>query len=442
MRGSSARETALAVLMACRQNGAWVDGALKAALKKSALDSRDAALSSRIAYGVMQNRLWLDHCLAKNLKQRPEKLDPLLLDILRIGAYQLLLMDKVPVSAAINEAVEMAKRRRFSWAAGLVNAVLRNVARRKSEFENETFSDPIEGLSVRTSHPRALTERMVELLGREEAEKFLRLNNESVPTSVQTNTLKATSAQLRSALEAEGVSVDTHAYLENCFELSSTGNMESLKAFQEGLFTVQDAAAKLAVLTAAPKAGMQVIDTCAAPGGKSIAMAMAMQNEGSILSCDVEEHKLALIERNAERLGVSIIQTALKDARVKDNSLTKSMDLVFCDVPCSGLGIIRKKPDIRYKDLDELTALPRLQSDILETASSYVKPGGTLIYSTCTVLPEENEDVTDAFLTRHKEFTYESFNLPSPIGTVEGHITLWPQRHGTDGFYICRMHRN
>lgn len=440
MRTDIARETALSVLMACRQSGAWVDGALKAALKKNALNSRDAAFASRIAYGVMQNRIYLDACLARNLKQRPEKLDPLLLDILRIGAYQLLKMDKVPASAAINEAVNMAKQHRFSWAAGLVNAVLRNVLRKKDE--PLCFTNYIEELGVTTSHPKELAERMVQLLGREEAEEFLRLNNESIPTSVQVNTLKATAEELRSALEADGVSVKAHPYLANCFEISATGNMENLKAFQDGLFTVQDAAAKLAVLAAAPKAGDNVIDTCAAPGGKSIAMAMAMENTGSILSCDVEEHKLTLIEKNAERLGVSIIKTRFADACVKDSSLIDFADLVFCDVPCSGLGIIRKKPDIRYKDLSELAALPQIQSDILDTASAYVKRGGTLIYSTCTVLPEENEQVTDAFLARHKDFSYEPFTLPAPIGTVEGHITLWPQRHGTDGFYICRMRRN
>jgi len=149
-----------------------------------------------------------------------------------------------------------------------------------------------------------------------------------------------------------------------------------------------------------------------------------------------------LIEKNAERLGVKILKTRFADARVKDNDLAGKFDLVFCDVPCSGLGIIRKKPDIRYKDLAEIAALPNIQSDILEAASSYVRPGGTLIYSTCTVLPEENEKVTDAFLARHKDFHYETFTLPAPIGTAEGHITLWPQRHSTDGFYICRMTRN
>lgn len=440
MRRVSARETALSVLAACRQNGAWVDGALKAALKKDALDARDAALASRIAYGVMQNRLWLDYRLSKNLKQRPEKLDPLLLDILRIGAYQVLKMDKIPPSAAINEAVNMAKHHRFAWAGGLVNAVLRNALRQKDEPDR--FSDAMDELSVRTSHPKALCERMVSLLGREEAAQFLSLNNESVPMSVQTNPLKTTAQELKAVLEGEGVEVSEHAFLEGCFELSSTGNLENLRAFQDGLFTVQDAAAKLAAMAACPKAGERVIDTCAAPGGKSIAMAMAMGNEGSILSCDVEEHKLALIEKNAERLGISIIQTRFADARVKDNNLTESADLVFCDVPCSGLGIIRKKPDIRYKDLSELAALPQIQRDILETASSYVKRGGTLIYSTCTVLPEENEAVTDDFLARHHDFTYETFTLPAPLGTVEGHITLWPQRHGMDGFYICRMKRS
>ena len=407
MRVDRAREAALDALAACRRNGAWIDGALKQVLKRDGLSGRDAAFASRIAYGVMQDRIYLDRCLARCLTQRPEKLEPLLLDILRIGAYQILFMDKVPVNAAVNEAVEMAKAHKLSRAAGLVNAVLRNVDRRRGE--PLAFADELEALSVQTSHPRALVERMVGLLGAEEAEAFLRANNEPVPTTIQTNTLKTTAKQLRASLGDEGVTVEPPPWLADCFTVSGTGDLEGLRAWREGWFTVQDAAAKLTALAAAPKAGSFVIDTCAAPGGKSFAMAMCMEGKGHILSCDMEEHKLRLMEAGAER--------------------------------CSGLGIIRKKPDIRYKDMASLAGLPTIQSAILNNASRYVRRGGTLVYSTCTVLPEENERVTDAFLRAHPDFTYDTFALPGPIGTVEGHITLWPQRHGTDGFYICRMTR-
>ena len=439
MRVDRAREAALEALAACRRNGAWVDGALKQVLRQSALSGRDAAFASRIAYGVMQNRLYLDRHISRCLTQRIEKLEPLLLDILRIGAYQLLLMDKVPVNAAVNEAVEMAKAHRLARAAGLVNAVLRNIDRRRGE--PLIFSDPLEGLSVQTSHPRALVERMTALLGKEEAERFLRANNEPIPTVIQTNTLKVDAATLRASLEGEGVRVTPHPWLADCFEISGTGSLESLRAWREGRFMVQDAAAKLAALAAAPKAGDFVIDACAAPGGKSFAMAMCMEGQGKILSCDVEAHKLRLMEAGAERLGIACMEVRLANGSVFDETLAEKADVVVCDVPCSGLGIIRKKPYIRYKDMDSLVGLPAIQSTILDNASRYVRRGGTLIYSTCTVLPEENEGVTDAFLCAHPDFTYDTFLLPGPIGAVAGHITLWPQRHGTDGFYICRMTR-
>lgn len=441
MRGDCARNAALDVLMLCRRSGAWVDGALKQVLRREALGSRDAAFASRIAYGVMQNRIYLDFCLGHCLTQKPEKLEPLLLDILRIGAYQILLMDKVPVNAAVNEAVEMAKGHKLSRAAGLVNAVLRNLVRKKEALQSLEFSDKTEELSVRTSHPRALTARMVELLGEEEAEAFLGQNNGSVPTTIQTNTLKTDVTTLRNMLEEEGCVVTPHPWLEGCFTLSGSGDLERLRAWREGLFTVQDAAARLTALTAAPKSGDFVVDVCAAPGGKSFAMAMLMQGTGNILSCDVEEHKLRLMESGAQRLGIGCMAVRLADGRVFDASLSEKADVVVCDVPCSGLGIIRKKPDIRYKDFSTLAELPTIQHAILENAARYVKPGGTLVYSTCTVLPEENEQVTDLFLAAHDAFAYDNFVLPGPVGSVHGHITFWPQRHGTDGFYICRMKR-
>ena len=246
MRVDRAREAALDALAACRRNGAWIDGALKQVLKRDGLSGRDAAFASRIAYGVMQNRIYLDRCLARCLTQRPEKLEPLLLDILRIGAYQILFMDKVPVNAAVNEAVEMAKAHKLSRAAGLVNAVLRNVDRRRGE--PLAFADELEALSVQTSHPRALVERVVGLLGAEEAEAFLRANNEPVPTTIQTNTLKTTAKQLRASLEDEGVTVEPHPWLADCFTISGTGDLEGLRAWREGWFTVQDAADRKSVV--------------------------------------------------------------------------------------------------------------------------------------------------------------------------------------------------
>ncbi|MBQ2830165.1 MAG: 16S rRNA (cytosine(967)-C(5))-methyltransferase RsmB [Oscillospiraceae bacterium] len=438
--GKSARQTALSVLVACRQNGAWSDGTLKAALRRDALEPRDAALATRICYGVLQNRALLDFYIGAHCSQRTDRLEPIILEILRIGAYQIVFMDKIPPSAAVNEAVEMTKRHKRSKASGLVNAVLRSLARNKDALPQPDRTDMAAYLSLLYSHPRWLVDRLLPILGAQETEAFLRANNDAVPTTVQINTLKTTPDALTAELSAEGVGACVHPLVEGCFTLTGAGNIESLAAFSDGRIMVQDAAAKLAVLAAAPRVGSRVLDVCAAPGGKSFAAAIAMENSGEIISCDIHAHKLRLIESGAARLGISCIKTELADGRTPRTEWIGAFDTVICDVPCSGLGIIRKKPDIRYKDEAELSKLPAVQRAILENACTYVREGGVLLYATCTILPEENECITDDFLRAHPEFSAETYDLPS-LGTVTGGITLWPQRHGTDGFYICKLRK-
>ena len=296
-------------------------------------------------------------------------------------------------------------------------------------------------LSVRYSHPKWLVERLMDLLGAEEAESYLRMNNEVVPTTIQTNTLKTKAEELEKELTQAGVTVEKHPWLSGCFEVSATGDLESLPAFTEGRFMVQDAAARLVATIAQPREGDKVLDMCAAPGGKSFAVAIDMKDSGQIVSCDIHPHKLKLIESGAARLGIGSIRAVQADGREHHAAWEQTADLVVADVPCSGLGIIRKKPDIRYKNPKELAQLPAIQKAILENAATYVRSGGTLIYSTCTVLPEENEQVTEEFLSKHIDFELDPFDLPLPIGKQKGHLTLWPQRFGTDGFYICRMRR-
>lgn len=436
---TAARETALRVLVSCRKGGAWADGALKTAIAKDRLTGADAALATRLVYGVVQNRAWLDFRLGEFCSQKVEKLEPVLLDILRLGAYQILFLDRVPDSAAVNEAVNQAKGHRMARAAGLVNAVLRKLSAHKDQ-PPRLPENPADRLSLLYSHPRWLTERLLELVGEEETEAFLREDNGTPPVYVQTNPLRTTAQALAEELSAAGVTVVPHPWLPGCLQLSGTGDLTALPAFQEGRLLVQDPAAHLAVLAAAPRPGDRVIDTCAAPGGKSFAAAMEMEGRGEILSCDLHAHKLRLIEAGAARLGISCIRTLLADGRVERPELLGSADVVIVDAPCSGLGIIRKKPDIRQKKAQELQGLPQIQRDILANAAKYVRPGGTLLYSTCTILPEENEGVTDAFLDSHPDFSRENFTLPH-FGQVAGQLTFWPQRHGTDGFYVCRMKR-
>ena len=437
----SARATALRVLVSCRNNGAWADAALKAQISRDGLSGPDAALCSRIVYGVMQNRMLLDFYIGAYCTQKPDHLQPPLLEILRIGAYQIIYLDKIPDSAAVNTSVELAKLAKRWQASGLVNAVLRKLSQNKKALPPVPERDDVQRLSIQYSHPKWFVKRLVSLLGREEAERFLACDNQIAPITVQVNPLKTTLEALTEELQQAGISAQPHSWVPDCLELSGTGDLAALPSFREGKFLVQDPAARLVSLIAGIRPGQKVLDVCAAPGGKSLSAAFAMAGNGSIVACDLHENKLKRIQESADRLGVNIITTQAADGRVFRPEWEASFDTVLVDAPCSGLGIIRKKPDTRYKKADDLFTLPVVQAAILDNAARYVRPGGTLVYSTCTILPEENEQVTEAFLAEHADFGLEPFELPLPVGKSDGSLTLWPQRHDTDGFYICRMTR-
>ncbi|WP_130868294.1 16S rRNA (cytosine(967)-C(5))-methyltransferase RsmB [Intestinimonas massiliensis (ex Afouda et al. 2020)] len=433
----SAREVALRALIACEKQGAWSDGFLKKSLRDAGLDSRDAALATRLCFGVLQNRLLLDHYLGKLSTVKLEKMEPGVRNTLRLGAYQVLFLDRVPDHAAVSEAVDLARKgSRNPRSAGLVNGVLRSLVRQKDSLEPP--ADP----AIRYSHPKWLADVFIRRLGREEAERLMAADNGEPPTCAQVNTTKATTEQVTESLRAEGVEVEPHPWLPDCLLLSHTGSVEELTAFREGLFYIQDAAAKLAVLAADPRQDMEVLDACAAPGGKSFAAAIAMGGRGSITSCDIHPHKIDLIQAGAKRLGLECISAKMLDGRECKEEFLDGFDLVFADVPCSGLGIIRKKPDIRYKDPKPLEGLPRVQKAILDNVCRYVRPGGVLLYATCTLLERENEDVVHDFLDKHKDFTLESFEVPGDFeGAKEGMVTCWPHRHGTDGFFFAKLRR-
>ena len=438
----NARDAALETLLQTSRGG-WSDGSLKRTVQRAGLDSRDAALCSRLVYGVVQNRALLDYYIDHWCSQRASHLEPVVAYILRLGVYQILFMDKIPDRAAVNEAVEQVKRWGRPRAAGMVNAVLRKCVASKNALPPLRGKDDAALLSLQYSHPRWLVERLIKLLGREETEQLLALHNQPVPTTIQTNPLKTTPATLRRELEAAGVEVTPHPWLEGCFTVTGTGDLEKLPAFTEGRCTVQDAAARLVSLAAAPDRHARVLDVCAAPGGKSFALAMDMADGGDILSCDIHPHKLKLIENGAQRLGLRSIRTALADGREAHAAWLDQADLVVADVPCSGLGIIRKKPDIRYRDLETAKELPALQRAILWNQARYVRPGGVLMYSTCTLLKRENEEVVSAFLESHPDFHTEKLSLPGNFpGNETGMLTLYPGQYDTDGFFICRLRRN
>ena len=435
----SARETALQVLKNCRAEGGWANSMLKEQLARDRLDRRDAALATRLAYGVLQNRALLDHYLQQLLTGRLKDLRPVLRDILHLGLYQILFLDKIPESAAVNESVDLAKRycKKQKNAAPLVNGVLRNAARSR-----DTLVPPAD-LATQYSHPAGLVALFKSYVGEERLEAMLSANNAAPDTVIQVNTLKTTAARLMARLEGEGVEAAPHRWMENCLVLKNTGALEKLPAFLDGEFYVQDAAARLAVDCAGISEGdWLVTDCCAAPGGKSFAAAMALGGRGKIVSSDIHEHKVPLMEKGAERLGFANMHPRHFDATVFDPGLEGKVDFALVDVPCSGYGIIRKKPDIREKNPDTMKELPQLQLQILQNQSRYVRPGGVLIYSTCTLVRRENEGVVEKFLKANPEFKLEPLKLPAEFGeNTTGMLTLVPGEHDTDGFFIARLRR-
>ena len=432
-----ARETALNALIACRRDGAWVNTALKDTIARDRLNQKDAGLATRLCYGVVQNRLKLDFYLDQ-LLQRKGSLHPVVRDILHLGLYQLYALDKIPDSAAVNESVALTKKYcKNPKAPSLVNGVLRSAVRSRGQLK-----EPV-GYAEKYSHPEQLITLLKRNLPKGTLEPMLIADNEAPETTIQVNTLRIPTGELKARLEARGVQAEAHGWMEDCLVLSGTGNLENLPEFREGLFYVQDPAAKLSVLCAQlPRENIRVLDCCAAPGGKSFAAAIAMGGRGTIDACDIYPHKTALIENGARRLGFDNITVHCQDASKSVPDWVGNMDAVIVDVPCSGLGIIRKKPDIRYKSLEEMQELPKLQGKILENQSAYVKPGGVLIYSTCTVLKRENEDVVMAFLEKHPDFFLEKLPLPAPLPENEtGMLTLIPGQYDTDGFFISRLRR-
>ncbi len=435
----SARETALNVLIACRKEGAWSNGILKEYIVRDRLDRREAALATRLCYGVLQNRLKLDFYLQQLLTGKLKDLHPAVRDILHLGLYQLLETDKIPESAAVNESVALVKKYcgKVGSAPGLVNAVLRRAARDREQLQ------PPKSYVDRYSHPQELVDLFKKDLGKDCLEQMFLANNSAPQTVVQVNTTRTTTRQLYEMLAQEGIGAEAHPWMKDCLVLSATGALEQCNAFQMGLFYVQDPAAKLSVLCAQlPREGAQVLDCCAAPGGKSFAAAIAMEGRGTIVSCDIHPHKIKLIDSGAQRLGFSNILTQVQDASSCREEWVEKMDAVIADVPCSGYGIIRKKPDIRYKDPKKMEDLPALQLEILRTQAKYVKSGGILLYSTCTLLRRENEEVVAEFLKENSDFTLQPLSLPEVFPeNRSGMLTLIPGQYDTDGFFICKLRR-
>ena len=425
---SPARTAALWVLSRCRRFDSWSGQTLESARLRFSLDDRDAALCFRLCRSVLQNAALLDFYIGCYSSRRPEELEPRVLDVLRLGAAQILFADRIPDSAAVNESVELIKHTNKK-AAGTVNAVLRQIARNRNSLPAIPDPGTARELSIRFSHPLWLCDRLISDHGYEFSRDFLEMNNTQPDLTVTANLCHNDAVSLAKRFCEAGYAADVSPLSALSVCLRSAGNVASLPGYENGDFYVQDAAAATGVIRAEPKPGMKVLDTCASPGGKSMLCAVMMGDRGEIVACDIHEKKLSLIEANSLRLGLSCIRTETMDASTPPHHLHDVFDLVIADVPCSGFGVIRKKPEIRYKDPAQIALLPDVQLRIIHGAASCVKENGMLLYSTCTVFCEENEEVVAAFLEKNRRFTLETQR------------TIWPQEFGTDGFYYALLRK-
>ena len=435
---TGARDVALSVLCRVHASGSYAGLSLHSAMDRAGLDAKDRSLCTRLTYGVIEKEVRLDYILCQLSSIPLSDLDPDVLDALRLGLYQLMETDRIPAHAAINETVSLVSRKK----SGYVNALLRNYLRKKDDISfPDPEKDPVKALSVETSVPYALAGRMTELFGEEGARAYLSCADPDKLT-LRTNTLQISREDLLSLL--------SKAHPELSFEktpyakagiVTRCADPQSLTGFHEGLFMVQDEASQLCVELAGAFPDAKILDSCACPGSKSFGMAMDAGDRAQILSCDLHKSKLSLIESGADRLGIRGIRTLEHDGKVPLADTTGKMDIVLCDVPCSGFGVLSKKPEIRHKDLSACAALPDIQYGILCGASASVRPGGTLIYSTCTVLPEENRDVIEKFVRLHPDFVLTPFVLGPSLGSEDGMLTLLPHIHHTDGFFMARLER-
>ena len=408
---ANARKTAVKVLAKIEKKGTYSNLAVAEALKNSELTPQDKSLATAIIYGVLDRKITLDYILSKFLKTPINKTEPFTLTVLRSALYQIKYMDKIPESAAVNEAVKIMKSSKFSRNSGFVNGVLRSVLRTDVEIPK---GDDAKSLSVRYSCPLWIVESFLNDYGLEDTKALLGESLKPAPTVLRINTVKADISEIEKEYEINGNSV----------ELTKGIDISNSELYKKGFVYAQDYASQKVVEVLNPKAGDRVLDVCAAPGGKSFTMANLMGNKGEILACDLYPHRVELIRKTAKRLGLDIIKTAVADA-TGYNPEFGEFDCILCDVPCSGLGVIRRKPEIKYNALPQLEELKNIQLSILRNAVKYLKKGGKLLYSTCTLRREENEKLVISF---QKEY--------NDLCKVYEH-TFMPHKDGTDGFYCA-----
>ena len=434
----NARSVVLKLLTKLDKNTSYSNILLDDGLSKSELSAQEKKFASALFYGVLERKITLDAVIKKYSRRPLDKLNVDVRNTLRMGIYQLCYMDSVPDSAAVDESVKLAKRNRNPAVSGFVNGLLRSFIRddkRLPEGKNE-----IQKLSIEYSCPEWLVEKWTAEYGRSVARIMLETSFGQPPTTVKANTLEHSLGEIEQLLKADGFECERSSIVKDALNIIGSGSVESTKAYKQGLVHVQDLSSQLCCKALDPLAGETVLDICSAPGGKTFTIAELMENKGRVLAFDLHKNRVKLIQDGAERLGLDIVQAQINNGKVFSDDMPMA-DRVLCDVPCSGLGVIRRKPEIKYKDPADFENLPKIQYEILETSSRYVKTGGTLVYSTCTLSRAENDEVVDRFLEEHDNFEPCVLGDEKVYGKGATRISVTPDKFDSDGFFIAKFIR-
>ncbi len=432
---ATARKIVFDLLIKTEEKGAYSTIVLDSALEKNALFPKDKAFAAALFYGVLERKMTLDYIIRAYSKIEYDKIEIAAVQLLRMGLYQLLYMESVPDSAAVNETVKLAAQKQ----KGFINAVLRGFQRDGCKIDYKELTGEAK-LSIEYSCPKWLVKMWVKRFGEKAAVDMLKASFGRPPLYVKVNTLKCTAEELIAELKKDGIGAVRNRLLPDCVEIDRIGGIEACRAYRNGLFHVQDISSQICCKIVKPIFGETVLDMCAAPGGKSFSIAEAMANRGEVHSFDLYDGKISMLREGAKRLGINIITAEVNDATVYNEKIPMA-DKVLCDVVCSGLGVIRRKPEIKYKKKAALEEIPPIQKQILQTASRYVKTGGTLIYSTCTLNYDENEAVVEEFLRNNGNFA--PIVVPLDIKDTEAAYcrNFFPQTTGGDGFFVATLRR-
>ncbi|MFD2670199.1 16S rRNA (cytosine(967)-C(5))-methyltransferase RsmB [Marinicrinis sediminis] len=450
-RNQSARGHALDILIAIEEQSAYSNLMLNQAFQKLQLEQQDKALVTELVYGTIQRQNTLDHFLTPFVKKGLHKLDRWVHLLLRMSVYQMAYMDRIPAHAVVNESVTIAKQRAHQGISGMVNGVLRSMLRTADAFTVREGQNAIETMSLQHAHPVWMMEQWVKQYGEETAARIAASNQLPPAASLRVNEMKMKRTELIDILQEQGYTVRPSLVHPSGVVVERGGNLAAHPLFQEGCFSIQDESSMVVAEAVAPEPGMTVLDCCAAPGGKSSHMAEKMKDQGQLIANDLHPHKQKLIQQQADRLGLQSIEAKVSDAAQIDQVYESGQfDRILLDAPCSGLGVIRRKPDLKWnKQAEEMAQLPALQLQLLEAAAALLKPDGRLVYSTCTIVEQENEGVVQSFLDKHPEYTWDEQmveRLPESIQTLvqedaPGRVQILPYHFQSDGFFIASLRR-